>query len=207
MTGPSEGNFLPLAGEPNPFVECPGGHPWQSELPLDRFNSERELADRVLARLDPWFVVDREVHGVHCSGRRMRLDAMLRPRNPGEWRNPDVAFGVEFKIPDREDNYNVTAWFAQSVDYTHVDWAGYGRRIILTCPSVVPCPGQPGSGFHEEHLRGIYPNLAGQFGVGELVLLWGYGLTIRVSTRRVWSERGGVRVGRHSWLNVRSGNR
>ena len=33
------------------------------------------------------------------------------------------------------DTKNFTAWAAQAVDYTHVDWDGIGRLIVFTCPS------------------------------------------------------------------------
>jgi hypothetical protein len=202
--------FRPLADEPNPFVAYPRGVPWrEGELPLDGFSSEQELADRVVKRLEPWFVVQREVRGTHCTGRRLRIDAMIRPKEPGIWRNPDVAFGLEFKVPDPRDGIKVyTRWIAQAVDYTHVDWDGYGRRIILTCPGV------------SSHLRGyaasrddrsgdvlLIRRIAGQLGIGELVLRQWHGLTILVNEGRIWSERRLVGYGKHWTLTPKYGSR
>ncbi|MET8384284.1 hypothetical protein ABZV14_14915 [Streptosporangium canum] len=203
--------FRPLAGEPNPFEDLPDRSPMGSyarEYPLDGFATERELADRVLERLEPWFVVRREVYGTHCFGARLRIDAMLRPRDAHAWRNPDVAFGVEFKVPRLADGLKTYAkWVAQAVDYTYVDWDGYGRRIVLTCPGVIAAMGgYQGTRDGDGDLL-VAKRLMGQLGVGELVLRWGYGLTVLVNDGRVWSERGGVGCGKHWNLNIRSGSR
>ncbi|MFF4198263.1 hypothetical protein [Nonomuraea sp. NPDC001831] len=176
---------------------------------MNNFASERELVDRVLERMQPWFHVQREVVGTSCSGRRLRVDAMLRPRDVAQWRNRDVAFGVEFKLPDRYAGLNVyTRWLAQAVDYTHVHWDGYGRRIVLTCPGVTSylkdyLPARDGRA--SEVL--VVKRVAGQLGVGELVLQWGYGLTILVNGERIWSERAGVHNGRYWDLTPREGSR
>jgi len=178
------------------------------ELPLGRFESEKELADRVLERLAPWFEIRREVVGLHCSGRPLRIDAMLRPRNAGLWRDPDVAFGVEFKRPGANASLrDYTGWIAQAVSYTHVEWDGYGRRMVLVCPGAASwldsVPRQnPGRG---EVM--IAKRLTGQLGVGELVLRRTAGLSILVNDGSVWSERNGESCGQTWTLSVQSGHR
>ncbi|MEV0197395.1 hypothetical protein [Nonomuraea sp. NPDC050691] len=203
--------FRPLAGEPNPFAELPRGAApgsYKVEYRLDGFTSEQELAARVLERLEPWFVIGREVVGRHCSGARLRIDAMLRPRDASSWRDPDVAFGVEFKAPRRDANLGTyTGWIAQAVDYTHVDWDGFGRRIILTCPGVNALLGAfQGTRDGDGDLL-VAKRLMGQLGVGELVLRWAYGLTILVNGERIWSERDGLGAGRRWSMNLRAGSR
>jgi hypothetical protein len=198
--------FRPLAGEPNPFGDPPRGQPYLAELPLSKFRSEAELAERVAERLDPWFEVKREVWGTHCSGRRHRVDAMIRPRDSGRWKNPDVAFGIEFKIP--KDGVNAwTRWLAQAVSYTHTDWDGYGRRRILTCPGVTSWLDEDPSGSNPGRRDAFMAKrISGQLGVGELVLRWHYGLTILVNGEHIWSERYKVRRGQHWALNLESGS-
>lgn len=217
MRLPAGLSFRPLAGEPSPFEPCPPSEYFPWEAPLDNFQSERELADRVLERLEPWFLIQREVRGVHCSGKRLRVDAMIRPRDADRWRDPDVAFGVEFKLP-RPDagTYAYTGWVAQAVSYTHVDWQGYGRRVILTCPGASAWLDKPPGHatdfrrdlpveYNREHE--IAKRLMGQLDVGELVLRWGHGLSILVNGERMWSERRGVGRGRTWRLRPRSGSR
>jgi hypothetical protein len=41
--------------------------------------AEADLASAALAELTPYFTAEREVWGTHCTGRRLRLDAVLRP--------------------------------------------------------------------------------------------------------------------------------
>ncbi|MBM7079114.1 hypothetical protein [Micromonospora humida] len=200
--------FRPLAGEPSPFGEHPRGDAYNAELSLDRFGSERELADRVLERLAPWFEIRREVTGRHCSGRSLRIDAMLRPRDAGSWRDPDVAFGVEFKLPGGDSGVGpYTGWVAQAVSYTHTDWVGYGRRLVLVCPGAASWLDSASGRDPDRGEVMIAKRLCGQLGVGELVLRWATGLTILVNNGLVWSERRGLGVGRNWRLAVPSGHR
>ena len=200
------GGFQPLAGEPNPFGTHPRGRSYNVEVPLTKFASERELADRVIARLEQWFHVRREVWGTHCTERRLRADAIISPRDNAGWRNPDAAFGVGFKLPcsATASISDYTRWIAQAVSYTHVNWPGCGRLIVLTCPGAATWLDRPTDG----HDRELYTarRLVGQLGVGELVLRWASGLTILVNGEPIWSERHGVTGGRTFGLKVKTGN-
>jgi hypothetical protein len=68
--------------------------PW---IPLRPFPSEAAMAEYVLAELSGTFRIQREVRGEHCSGKPLRLDTVLRPRDPSGWRDESPVFGVEFK--------------------------------------------------------------------------------------------------------------
>jgi hypothetical protein len=200
--------FQALAGEPDPFGEHPRNPrrgSYHAELPLTRFSSESELAERVLARLDPWFVIEREVSGQHCCGRSLRIDAIIRPREPHRWRNQRVAFGLEFKLPPTTDINGYTRWIAQAADYTHVDWQGHGRLIVLTCPGAATWLDASSQDDRRDVL--IAKRLIGQLGIGELVLRWAYGLTLLVNGEHVWSERHGVSKGRTWNLIPKTGSR
>jgi hypothetical protein len=100
------------------------------------FLSERGLCEQVLRVLDRWFEIQREVTGSYWNGTRVRIDAVLRPRDPVPWADERPAFGVEFKLPAlnvSEGDY--FHWAAQAVDYTHVEWNGYGRLQVFLCPT------------------------------------------------------------------------
>ncbi|ADD40178.1 hypothetical protein [Stackebrandtia nassauensis] len=214
IRGAQAGPFVPLVDwEANPFADPPRSQPYDAELPLRGFASEKALADRVLARLEPWFVIDREVRGTHCCGKHLRVDAMLRPRNAQVWADPDVAFGVEFKQPPLQAGENAyTKWLAQAVDYTHVDWDNYGHRLIFTCPGAAawldtaPAP-NPHADPNRRRDVHIAKRLAGQLNLGELVLRWSSGLTFLLNGENIWSERFDVSNGRSWKLRRKIGSR
>jgi hypothetical protein len=100
------------------------------------FRTEQELCERVLGLLDHWYEIEREVTGRYWNGTRVRIDAVLRPRDPAPWADEQPAFGVEFKLPARDvGEGEYFQWAAQAVDYTHVEWHGCGRLQVFLCPS------------------------------------------------------------------------
>jgi hypothetical protein len=153
------------------------------------FHSEADPAEWVCQQLDPFFMIRRQVRGAHCSGRRLRIDAIMRPRDRSGWTDPDPAFGVEFKNPAAATGTkSYTQWAAQAVDYTHTDWEGYGRLLIATRPPVT-----------ERVLGGVSAEwllvrVLGQLGVGELGISPAQGWTLRLSGNRVWSQNSGPRL-------------
>ncbi|GAB3861552.1 hypothetical protein ACFPIJ_11875 [Dactylosporangium cerinum] len=96
---------------------------YNRRLPMPRFANEAELAERVLGILSPHFEIETEVDGRHCSGRQLRIDAVLRPRDPSDWKDDRPAFGVEFKLASQgpSSTAKFTQWARQAVDYTHTD--------------------------------------------------------------------------------------
>jgi len=111
---------------------------------------------------------------------------------------------LEFKRPtDGIKDY--TRWFAQAVDYTHVEWAGGQRLVILTCPGAASWLARPYG--KDDNGAQIVKRIAGQLGVGELVVRWGYGLTMLLNDAMIWSERNGVGTGRRWSLTPKVGNR
>ena len=88
--------------------------------------SEKELKENYLKRLERDFFIDEEVTGTHFSGESKRIDAVLKPKSPHNWKNPQVAIGIEFKDTPRfsktYDTNNYTKWLAQCFDYTLCSW-------------------------------------------------------------------------------------
>lgn len=200
--------FRPLAGEPDPSgpVVSRGVHPY--ELPLSGFPSEAVLAEAVLNRLDRHFHVRREWPGTHCSGRRMRIDAVIRPRDGSAWKDDVVTFGVEFKLPGPDAGTRAyTRWIAQAIDYTHVNWDGLGRLTILTCPGPALWLDRIQQDPARDPTTSLARRLTGQLGLGELVLRWYQGLTIAINGEHIWSERHGVVRGRTWTVRPKTGSR
>lgn len=169
--------------------------------------SEQDVKERYLRVLRAHFAVQEQVTGQHLSGKKMRLDAVLRPLVIEGWKNPDVALGVEFKDVDRfsqsYDTKNLTSWLAQCVDYANTKWDGYGFIYLFACPSLVD-EVPPHVLGNEMFVR----NFMGQMGVGELKNLQNYGLTILLhGHHRIWSEQRGLESGRYYNLVRKFGSR
>lgn len=165
--------------------------------------NEAALRDTVLAALEPHFLVQREVPGTTCDhATRLRIDAVLRPREPERWKNAAVALGVEFKdvLALTGDTRNFTSWLAQCIDYSHTTWDGYGRLPVFVCPSLVA------GGFEQD--RPILTRVMGQLGIGELRDLDHYGWTFVLHDHhRMWSQLRGVEQGKHWSLAPKAGSR
>ncbi|MEV4604903.1 hypothetical protein AB0K15_47115 [Amycolatopsis sp. NPDC049253] len=175
--------------------------------PLPPHTSERELADSVLGRLSPWFDYQREVRGTHCGGRRLRIDAVAWPRDPSTWKDEHPVFGIEFKAIELMtfDAVNFTRWAAQAVDYTHVDWNGYGHLRVFTCPSPVKDYREAGEGTDAAYL---VTRLLWQLGVGELANLEGQGWSLLGQGQHLlWSETLGAHEAKRWSIKPKSGNR
>ncbi|MER5758932.1 hypothetical protein [Streptomyces sp. NPDC002082] len=173
-------------------------------VPFPPFSSEREFADAVLERLDLHFYIEREVTGTHCSSSKpMRIDAVARPRAVSAWKDEAPAFGIEFKSPDMPRYGLDPAYTAQALDYTHIDWKGYGRLQVALCPS--PLPIHRDEGISEYR---ILQSVLTHLGLMELAWLNGYGLALVVrGTHKIWTERTGVYAGRRWSVQPSLGSR
>ena len=147
-----------------------------------------ESADRSELRriLGPQWKIQDEVWGRGPDGKPVRVDAVIRPIDATQWKDPSVAFAVECKSMTRQKQIcDRSHWLRQCVDYTYTNWQGYGFLWVLTFPSVFGPWYTKSSIEHERHLFGA-------FGVGEIVNdRWG-GWSIHFSTHRIWSEKQGV---------------
>ena len=164
---------------------------------------ERQLADKVLDRLGQHFHIAREVGGTHWGGSRLRLDAVLKPKDPSGWKGGDsVALGVEFKDPSRlaVDAAGPLQWLAQCQDYTATDWDSYGPLYVFTCPSL--------SGLLPPDGRWWVERIMGQMGIGELYQHPALGWTFSLhGSQRLWTEKGGTERGKDWSLTRKVGSR
>lgn len=181
--------------------------PWRERIALPRQSNEQEFADKVLGCLEPWFKIDRQVRGRHALlEHRPRIDAVLRPLNPAGWKDAEPAFGVEFKHLYGEGSTGGRMKLAaQAIDYSYVDWHGYGRLPIFMCS-----PGKgvfPVTGGWEDHNYWI-SHLLGQFTIGELCYLRGYYWTLQMhGYHMIWNSRDGVHEGKHRTIVPKVGSR
>jgi hypothetical protein len=165
--------------------------------------SENQIADTVLTALGPMFFLEREVWGTHCSGARVRLDAILRPRDPTDWFDEAPAFGVEFK--SRVDQGAEA--LGQCANYMHTMWDGYGVLPIFLCPAVCSRWAWARGG---EQGAWLVTRMLGQFGVGELdwVNQGGRGRwRLERAGTCIWDSDRGPSAGSVSSLAVKVGHR
>ena len=186
---------------------------------------EAALAQQALAALEPHFRIYPEVWGSHPLGKRLRIDAILQPRDPSPWSRPDIALGVEFKAPterdagrrDRKENAKI---ISQCIDYSLTTWDGIGPVPIFFCPGFAEIRAAEadrdpfgfddydyGAGF-THGIGFLMAAVMGQNNVGELVqsdhLGWAF---LSNGHHRIWSERYGVGEGKRNKLLRQVGSR
>lgn len=154
---------------------------------------EKIFADKILQVLGRDFIVTKEVYGSHFSGARLRIDAVLKPKNICEWKNSDVSLGIEFKFTEKlASTKDKTLWLKQCIDYANTKWDDYGYIYVFSCPSI--------SG-ENEGIKGdpwLWNRILSNLGVGRLDYHVSYGWTFYLQDQhRIWSEKHGVVCGKH----------
>ena len=169
--------------------------------------SEGQLTDRVLDGLETDFNIRRQVYGSHFSGKRLRIDAIVTPKDGAGWKDCNPALGIEFKdtLRLKDDTRNFTHWLGQCVDYASTEWDEFGYLYVFTCPGL-------GGGLRKYEAQGdgtqLLPRIMSCLGIGELRRSRFYGPTFYLhQSHRVWSKRRGVEEGRRWSLTRKFGSR
>jgi hypothetical protein len=170
-----------------------------------RFGDEKQFAKRVLQRLSKHFFIHEQAAGTHWSGRRLRIDAIIQPRDLSGWKDERPRFGVEFKnyhgFNPSFDMKDYTKWWSQCHDYAETNFDGHGYVYVFSY-----------NGFSHYAARlGVSTDAAfavrfwGRLGVGEIQpddLLF-----VMSGTNKIWSERRGVIDGARISMERRFGSR
>ena len=103
--------------------------------------NENSIKETFLFHLEEDFHISREVKGVHMSGKSLRIDVILKPKNTKGWLNPDITIGIEFKDPNKissSQGRGVDDMLAQCLDYSMTEFEGVvsDSMIILICPGI-----------------------------------------------------------------------
>ena len=62
----------------------------------------------------------KQVYRTHFSGVRLRIDAVLKPKDTSQSKNPDVCLGIEFKLEEKlKDTKDKIVWIKQCIDYAN----------------------------------------------------------------------------------------
>lgn len=163
---------------------------------------EKIFANNILELLKDDFIIVTEVWGTHFSGARLRIDAILKPKDPTKWKNPDVCFGIEFKLAEKlKDTKDKTLWIKQCIDYANTEWDNYGYLYIFSCPSIFDKLEYAVMGN-----QWLWNRILSNLGVGRLDMNNYHGWTFYLQdTHRIWSQKGGVASGKNWSLKRKFG--
>lgn len=164
-----------------------------------KIGDEEGVRERVLKILAPHFHIHREVTGDHWSGRRIRIDAIVIPKDDSAWKTKQPRLGIEFKnfngFHPALDMKDYTRWWSQCHDYAETNFDGHGYVYVFSY-----------NGFSHYRKRAAHPSTAamavrfwGRLGVGELAPCRHFGLTFSLQETRVWSEKNGDEQGARTW--------
>ncbi len=99
--------------------------------------NETKVTDAFLTIFQKDFViVEKEYWGKHFSGRSMKIDAIIKPKDYSNILNKNIHFGIELKNPlsFTTNGRTVADRLAQCLDYSFSKFPGYDDLIILQCP-------------------------------------------------------------------------
>lgn len=155
--------------------------------------SEEKHCIKVHNEIKDSFNINREVWGTHFSGKRLRIDSILTPKDTTEWKNKNIALGVEFKDHKRiqGDMTNYTKLISQAVDYANTKWDGFGYIpvFIQTDFSVYG---------DSKEFEFVFPRVLSALGVGQFIKHDFYGWTFYFQGQDIiWCERDGIRRGKY----------
>lgn len=106
-------------------------------IEIVRRSLNEELFTKIILKcLEPHFEISREVWGTHLSGKKVKIDVILKPRDNSDWRNKDLVIGLEIKNPLfwETNNRRDTDLLAQCVDYSMSSFKGVKDMVVLICP-------------------------------------------------------------------------
>lgn len=170
-----------------------------------RKGDESDLKRDVLKRLSVHFHVHEEVPGTHWTGKRVRIDAIVIPKDDSAWKTKSPRLGIEFKnFRGFCPSFNIkdySRWWAQCHDYSETNFDGHGYVQVFSY-----------NGFSHYEARIKNPTAAafairfwGRLGVGELRpddLMF-----VINGTNKIWSESRGVIDGARISMERKFGSR
>jgi hypothetical protein len=175
--------------------------------------NERSVVRSALDRLSHNFHIFEQVEGRHWSGKRMRIDAIIKPKDDSEWMTKSPSLGLEFKnfrgFASSFDMKDYTRWWVQCHDYAETDFDGHGLIYVFSYNGFSHYRSRTKS----ESAAAFAERFWGRLGVGELEPGFdGFqrrpSLTLRINgTNKIWTEDRGVRDGRRMSMERKFGSR
>jgi len=182
---------------------------------------EEEYANDFFNRISNYFHVKREVWGTHWSGKKVRIDGLIKPKDNSGWKNKNIIFGVEVKYPSQLDSYgDFSQYISQAIDYSQTTWGDRGYLSILLKPPVYDTFTKRHDRFLETSrvsfwLEGFLNSLLCKFNIGEINENKYYGLEFKRGNSPIWREHNYeqnkknlvCQLGRDSFINTKFGRK
>ncbi|MDO6739389.1 hypothetical protein [Wenyingzhuangia sp. 2_MG-2023] len=155
--------------------------------------NESEFKKHWLKKLEQHFTIEEEVSGIHITGKKLRIDAIIKPKDTSDWKNKNIVFGLEFKSPTKIDRLNNQLnYMRQCVDYSYTKFGDYGFIPILSCPQF-----ELDETYSTSKALKTLKHFLNTFNVGELGETY-RGYSILFADSYIWSS-GKVELGKR-WL-------
>lgn len=170
--------------------------------PIYTYNdySETELKDFMRNELSRNFKIKEEWWGSHFSGRKVRIDMLIKPKQTSEWANKDVIFGIEFKRGNLDNTGYINDYIRQCIDYSNTKFDKIGYIPILMCPPI----------FEEHHMTSRFTenifSLLKSFNIGQLYHSKNGLSIVYAGWHQVWAEKIGVHEGKRWQMKTKFGS-
>lgn len=168
---------------------------------------EDDLIEHALYELSPYFDIHEQVRGNLITGKQMRIDAIVTPKDKDLWKTKDIALGIEFKSCHLDQTGALTGTLGQLVDYSLVEWDRFGQVPIFVCPGFKHRRTARNADF-TEGFNYAFNRVMKEFNIGELLLHNWYGWSfVMANNHDMWTQRTGVTEGKKWSLIRKYGNR
>jgi hypothetical protein len=157
---------------------------------------ESDVSNQLLERLERFFIVHREIDGVHWTGKKVRIDAVLQPKKELGFFDPSCFLGLEIKR-GVDGLGEITKQISQAVDYTNSSFGDFGLMYVFCYPDPID------GGWNQQ--VNFYDRFIGQLGIGFLSSK--SGLRLRLKGHNLWSEAAGAQDAKHWSLKRKFGSK
>lgn len=185
------------------------------EYAQKRHGGEDAVVASVLSRLACHFHIEEQVWGTHWSGSRLRIDAILIPKDDSAWKTKRPRLGVEFKNSRLLNSdfglKEFSKWIGQCRDYSRTKFDDHGFVYVFAC-DLLPRLASGFSRLPDSHATEcvawrLYARDLWREGIGSLSRdLAGFSFVAN-GDHEIWSEAKGVRVGARMSMERKFGSR
>lgn len=171
--------------------------------------SEEEQVNELIDELKEDFHTHSPVYGKHFSGKTMKIDAVVVPKDIREWKSDEVVLGIEAKDHMQLSGAKgFTKWIAQCVDYANTKWESFGYIYIFAYPSLIKGVTKHLKLTKNSGVPWLLPRILAQLGIGELRHDDNTGLTFILNqSHSIWSKKHGVQEGKFRTMKRVFGSR
>jgi len=129
---------------------------------------EKELQLKMENYLSRYFHIESEVKSTDWKG---RIDLIVIHKTDISRKYP---IGIEIKVNAKKTGKDIAAWLRQANGYANMNFIGYGKCLIVTCPQISGLYMREGELMHQHENDEGCPadhnvsTFVGHFGIGEV---------------------------------------